>query len=224
MSLEEAEERIRRGVGDLVDRVKSPGSQKRRKGEQKPLGAKPTPVGYDGAAESSRPVKGPSESAGLENIGLQRPKAAYLLVSPPQGPTKSLLSMSLSFSNPFAKKPQGRNGGTAHPKPVSGPALAAPAASTHATAESDDSQQELARNPTVMVYGDQDVFMAAKKQRQWARGLESVPGSLFRAHEVSTAGHFWIEEGVLNILQDAVRTFGEELLQASASPDAGKDG
>jgi len=85
-----------------------------------------------------------------------------------------------------------------------------------------EAELKLLSNPTLAVYGDRDVFVSAKKLRDWARRLEAAPGSRFRAHEVSTAGHFWTEEGVLFILRDAVKTFARGLITPDTVVEAGK--
>ncbi|KAL1838300.1 hypothetical protein VTK73DRAFT_4359 [Phialemonium thermophilum] len=48
--------------------------------------------------------------------------------------------------------------------------------------------------------------------------MEAAPGSRFRAHEVSTAGHFWTEKGTLGTMLDAVRTFAQGVLGDHAGP------
>ncbi|OIW22694.1 hypothetical protein CONLIGDRAFT_152824 [Coniochaeta ligniaria NRRL 30616] len=132
---------------------------------------------------------------------------AYLLISPLQGIVTHLATMS--FTNLFGKKTAGAphdrptktdRDGSRTPAEPNGPALAW------------EAEHKLVSNPTLAVYGDQDVFVAAKRLRDWARRLEAAPKSHFRAHEISTAGHFWTEEGVLYIMRDAVRTFAERLL------------
>jgi len=128
---------------------------------------------------------------------------AYMLISPLQGLVIHLATMS--FSNPFGKKTTR----LAKPK-VDHDGTRSPAGDEAASAY--EAEHKLISNPTLAVYGDQDVFVAAKKLRDWAKRLETAPSSRFRAHGVSTAGHFWTEEGVLYNMRDAVRTFAEGLL------------
>ncbi len=124
-------------------------------------------------------------------------RAAYLLVSPPIGVAASLATMS--FSLPFSRKLSHR-GSTPGPE-SSEPPIAA------------DADRNLADHPTLAIFGDADVFLSSKKAREWAARLGSLPNSQFRAHEVSTAGHFWTEGRTLNVLRDAVGAFAEGLLQ-----------
>ncbi|KAH8906461.1 hypothetical protein BR93DRAFT_880780 [Coniochaeta sp. PMI_546] len=139
--------------------------------------------------------------------GMTSFQPAYLLISPLQGIVTHLATMSFTnlFGKKAAKAPHDRasktdRDGSRTPAETNAPALAS------------EAEHKLVSNPTLAVYGDQDVFVAAKKLREWAQRLETTPKSRFRAHEISTAGHFWTEEGVLYIMRDAVRTFAEGLL------------
>jgi pimeloyl-ACP methyl ester carboxylesterase len=111
----------------------------------------------------------------------------------------------MSFPNLFAKRSARPSKGAHSRADKAGP-------ESERAALASEAEQKLARNPTLAVYGDQDVFVAAKRLREWASRLERVPESKFRAHEISTAGHFWAEERVAYIMKDAVRTFAEELI------------
>lgn len=51
-------------------------------------------------------------------------------------------------------------------------------------------------HPTLVIYGDKDVFASQRRLRRWAESLKSKPDSLLQFHEVTGAGHFWHEEGV----------------------------
>ncbi|KAB5585001.1 Alpha/Beta hydrolase protein [Coniochaeta sp. 2T2.1] len=136
---------------------------------------------------------------------MTRFQPAYLLISPIQGYVANLATMSISY--PFGKK------------------AAKPPKSTKTDQDDTrsptelnpghlawEAEHKLTSNPTLAIYGDRDVFVAAKSLRNWSKRLEAVPASQFRAHEVSTAGHFWTEEGVLFIMRDAVKTFANLLL------------
>ncbi|KAL8356177.1 hypothetical protein RB601_001470 [Gaeumannomyces tritici] len=81
-----------------------------------------------------------------------------------------------------------------------------------------EADRKMVENSTLVVYGDSDVFVSNRRMRGWAARLQGVPGSRFRAHEVSTAGHFWQEgpadgESVAHVLHHAVQTFADGLLQ-----------
>ena len=78
----------------------------------------------------------------------------------------------------------------------------------------DEAEQKFIVNPSMAAYGDADSFVTTKSIRAWASRLKGVSGSMFRAHEVSTAGHFWAEEGVIFTLRDAVQTFAGALVSA----------
>lgn len=74
-------------------------------------------------------------------------------------------------------------------------------------------EAKLRQNPTLAVYGNQDVFVPASRLRSWKARMEGTespeglevaqtegaalgsPG--FQGREIDGAGHFWIEEGVL---------------------------
>ena len=51
-------------------------------------------------------------------------------------------------------------------------------------------------HPTLVIYGDKDVFASQRRLRRWAESMKSKPNALFQFHEISGAGHFWREEGV----------------------------
>jgi pimeloyl-ACP methyl ester carboxylesterase len=134
-------------------------------------------------------------------------RPAYLLVSPLRGMITHLASMS--YSNMFGTKTP-KAGNDQPPKPVGH--AARERASFWAEAE-----EKLTANPTLAIYGDQDVFVAAKRVRDWANRLSKAPGSHFRAQEVATAGHFWREGRVIYTMRDAVRLFAASLLSPEHS-------
>ena len=57
-------------------------------------------------------------------------------------------------------------------------------------------EAKLLDHPTLVIYGDKDLFASQRRLRRWAESLKSKPDSLLRFHEVTGAGHFWREEGV----------------------------
>ncbi|KAK3321984.1 Alpha/Beta hydrolase protein [Apodospora peruviana] len=201
----EAEEKIRKGVADLMTKARK--GQKRRhvSGEGSALhhqGAE------DDAVEEKEPHQEPAHDFLLPVPGRTVASPAYLLVSPLQGVITNLATMS--FPAPFARAAQkpaivGKTG--AHPgelKPIAQPATLPV-----------EAEEKLVRNPTLAVYGDRDGFVPARKLRQWASRLQEVPDSKFRAHEVSNAGHFWAQGKVAFTMRDAVQTFAEGLLSES---------
>ncbi|KAH8885799.1 hypothetical protein GQ53DRAFT_584849, partial [Thozetella sp. PMI_491] len=122
---------------------------------------------------------------------LIRHRPAYLLISPPQGVFRNILN--LSFTNPFSRK---LRRSTSQPLP-SPPAELPPGSSadreSRDSPETSEAEHKLIQNATFVIYGDQDVFIPLKRTREWAASLQAAPDSLFRAHEVSRAGHFWVE-------------------------------
>lgn len=168
------------------------------------------------------------------------PTPAYLLVSPPLSIAGNLTSLSFSLpslpkrllqraSVPPTNEPGG--GGTGGLDPLlKGPQRAAtealgvaadstsPVGGNIALDSLAEADRKMVENSTLVVYGDSDVFVSNRRMRGWAARLQEVPGSKFRAHEVSTAGHFWQEgpadgESVAHVLHHAVQTFADDLLR-----------
>ncbi|KAI2782501.1 Alpha/Beta hydrolase protein [Daldinia loculata] len=178
------EEKIRRGVRDILSRSKF--IHRRRN-------IPPVDQGTGGDIEVPC----------LEHVNnLIRFRTAYLLVSPPLGFVTNLATMSftMSFSNLWAKKKKG------------GPAKNHEDDRKREEGEV-EAEAKLTANPTLAIYGDQDSFLSMKKMRDWATQLSGAEGSQFRYVEVSTAGHFWIEHGVAHELREAVYTFSARLVK-----------
>jgi len=199
----EAEEKLRKGVADVVARAKrGHHHHKVKKGD-----SRDSSDIRDGEGDAGLPAVSRCDDQLPALPSPPQYRTAYVLISPLQGVITNLATMS--FSNPFSKKktkkesPVRTPGESSRPnddhQPISGPAQS-------------DTEQKLVRNPTLAVYGDQDVFAAARKLRDWARRLEGYPDSRFRAHEISTATHFWTEERVVYLMQEAVKTFAEGVL------------
>lgn len=142
------------------------------------------------AADSDQPdqPKCPTTSYNNRKLppvdGLIIPLPAYLLISPLQGLVTHLATMKLIPS------------ALTRPK---GPVVEA-------------AEAKLVQNPTLAIYGDQDVFVPATKLRSWAERLHGQEGSRFSSREIEEAGHFWAEEGVLNRMLDLVAEFAGELV------------
>lgn len=115
-------------------------------------------------------------------IGLTLPRPAYLLVSPIQGIALHLFNAMSWLSTRSAW-----------------------------AATSTSAEQKMLRNPTLAVYGDCDAFISPPKMRTWTSELARRERSQFHASEVSTAGHFWIEEGVMVRLKEIVDDFAHRL-------------
>ncbi|KAI1413069.1 Alpha/Beta hydrolase protein [Hypoxylon sp. FL1857] len=178
----EREERIRKGVRELLSRNKL-------------IHRKNTynPTDQSGAVER--------EETCLEGIdNLVRFRCAYLLVSPPVGIVTTIATMT--FSNPFSSWSKRRKGGTVLNRNHEG----------YAKREEVEAEAKLMKHPTLAIYGDQDGFLALKKMRDWTAQLSSAEGSQFDHVEVSGAGHFWIEEGVVYELKEAVSSFAARLI------------
>ncbi|KAK4223958.1 hypothetical protein QBC38DRAFT_372007 [Podospora fimiseda] len=158
-------------------------------------GQKPASRGNGAVVDHLHPVP---------NLTVYRP--AYLLVSPLQGVVRNLTTMSLPtpLSNiakklwnqlPARNKSPSQAENIQPPQPLSV-----------------EAEAKLVQNPTLAIYGDRDNFVSARKLRQWTSRLEGIPDSQFRAHEVSTATHFW--QGKLgHTLRDAIQAYAQFLLQ-----------
>ncbi|KAI1491170.1 Alpha/Beta hydrolase protein [Biscogniauxia mediterranea] len=161
------EERIRRGVKELLERTKLI----RKK--------------HDSGHTQAEHVEQCLERIG----GFTVFRSAYLAVSPPIGVFTNLATMS--FPSPFSSWSRRLNDhGTSSAK------------ATHSEAE-----EKLITRPTLVIYGSQDGFVTPRKMRDWAGQLSRAEGSQFQHVEVSGAGHFWLEEGAIYKLRDAVDTF-----------------
>lgn len=192
----DAEEKIRKGVAELMRTAKGGhhlGTHHRdKKGNSKAEHQNLTKEEAD-AGPDQVGLKDPEALPAVEDLTL--PRVAYILVSPPVGWATSL--MTLNLGGFFGKRPK------THKAKEGG-----------ATVSSKDSpeRQKLVENPTLAIYGDTDIFVGVKKFREWASKLQEEPGTKFRAHEISTAGHFYVEEGTLQKLVEAVKAFSGELL------------
>ena len=188
----EFEETIRHGVAELMART--------RKGHRRSHSGRAPPRGVEHAPDHLPPV--PERTS-------FRP--AYLLISPLQGVISNLATMSLPvLSMPGKGWPRfpGRGSMAAVEEPPEAAILA------KVTAGAED---KLVQNPTLAVYGDHDGFVPVRKLRDWASRLEAVPGSQFRAHEVSSATHFWATRNVASTLREAVAAFGASVLDSKIS-------
>ncbi|KAK7744076.1 hypothetical protein SLS53_003594 [Cytospora paraplurivora] len=204
----DAEERIRAGVAELKRKTRIRQVQLRRRVNSASRGRDTHVVAREGDVQEVKEDKEPDTL--LPVAGLVLPRAAYLLVSPPIGWATNLMTLDLAspMSSLLGRLPRPVVRGRDRTRDE-----AAPPAETKAE------RQKLVENPTIAVYGDSDVFVGVKKFREWAARLQSAPGSRFRAHEISTAGHFYAEEGTAQRLADAVRAFSGEFLVSSAQDD-----
>lgn len=192
-SVEDREEKIRRGVKEILARTRRGRGRSRHGTPQGHAG------GAGGAGAHSGEEKEEEEECMARVEGLPAYRSAYLAVSPPVGYVTNLATMS--FPNPFGSWSSRRAG-----RPVADHDGAG-------DGEHHDSEGKLARNPTLVVYGDQDGFLTLRKLREWTARLEAYDSSQFREIEVAGAGHFWAEEGVIYKLRDAVGFFGTGLLR-----------
>lgn len=69
-------------------------------------------------------------------------------------------------------------------------------------------------HPTLVIYGDNDLFASQRKLRRWAESLKSKQQSLFQFHEVTGAGHFWREEGVETQMRGFVREWTQDIARS----------
>ena len=187
----EFEETIRHGVAELMART--------RKGHRRTHSGRAPPRGVEHAPDHLLAITGRTSF-----------RPAYLLVSPLQGVVSNLATMSLPvLSMPGKGWPRFPGRGSKETSALGEPPEAATL--TKATAGAED---KLAQNPTLAIYGDRDGFVPVSKLRNWASRLEAVPGSQFRAHEVSSATHFWATRNVALTLREAVATFAASLLDS----------
>jgi len=138
-------------------------------------------------------------------------RSAYLLVSPLQGIITNLATMS--FPSPLSIGP-----GKLLSRWLLQPEEQTPAEpNVLSRSICPGAEDKLTQNTTLAIYGDRDVFVSARKLREWATRLQTLEGSHFHAIEVSGAGHFWAQSRkYARILQDTVQTFGLSLLSDTA--------
>ncbi|KAG5985448.1 hypothetical protein E4U55_000010 [Claviceps digitariae] len=199
----DAEDRIRKGVHDLMGKRKSQHALHHRNWslrrswsassnvelrDGKPRWEQPASKAAAAVAPGESPEKHPNDE---QKPQLERlpalphfvyPRPAYILVSPLQGLVAHLATMSLLSS---------RN---------------------HKHGPDDPAEQKLVDNPTLAVFGDNDVFVPVGKLRTWTTKLSSRSGSRFTAWEVFRAGHFWTEEGVLQDMNERIGMFAGSLV------------
>ena len=74
-----------------------------------------------------------------------------------------------------------------------------------------ESDRKFTVDPTLAVFGDDDVFVSVKRLRSWVEKLEDTKNygeaCQFRHREVSGAGHFWHDHEAIRVLQDEVKGF-----------------
>ena len=76
-----------------------------------------------------------------------------------------------------------------------------------------DHEMKLAVDPSLVVFGDDDVFVSVKRLRSWAEKLSEASNGIgrFRYAEVKKAGHFWLDSEAVKVLQEEVKAFVETL-------------
>lgn len=125
----------------------------------------------------------PAEGKLPPNSRMVAPKPAYLLISPLQGLASHLVTMSILPSS----------------------------ISRQRDASAQAAEDKLVQNPTLAIFGDDDGFSQVGKLRAWVKRLGEQDQSQFRGEEVSGAGHFWAEDGVLREMLHFIDTFAKEL-------------
>ncbi|KAK1500641.1 hypothetical protein CTAM01_06576 [Colletotrichum tamarilloi] len=182
----DAEDKIRRGVNDLLAKTK----RHHHKGVAVPQEKLAT-------IPSNQEVSVVVEE--VPNLTQVRP--AYLLVSPLQGVITHLAAMSFLHTTP-GRGLFSRGGG--RPREQGAPTFTAD--------QKHQSESKLIENDTLALYGDRDIFVPVAKLRGWVERLEGTDGSHFHGEEVSSAGHFWTEGNVASVLRDKVSDFAAKLL------------
>ncbi|KAH9892158.1 Alpha/Beta hydrolase protein [Xylariomycetidae sp. FL2044] len=181
------EERIRKGVKELLARTRL--IRKRR-------AVTSSTDEHEGAHEGAHE----DDDYLAEVVDLTTFGSAYILVSPPFGFVTNLATMS--FANPFSSWSRKANSRVATRK----------VAADNTEREQSDADVKLIRNPSLLVYGDEDTFLSLRRIREWTKQLGTDARSQCRSVEVVGAGHFWMEEGVLYDLGDAIGRFAKKLL------------
>lgn len=126
--------------------------------------------------ETLQPWSLPDGSSGLgqleDTLDASRVDTSYLLVSPLLPPVNLFLTLfstlSLEVSIP----------GAAHKNHVPCPKPA----------------DQLCRQRTLAIYGDDDTFTSGQKLRRWALEMSQKRSSQFQSVEVEGVGHFWRED------------------------------
>lgn len=194
----EREDKIRKGVKDILGRSKLV-RRRRHGGDQSKLESTST----DSSAHD--------EHHDCMQIVTDLPqfRSAYLTVSPPIGLMTSLATMSIP--NPFGSLSRKRGGRGTSVSEGSQESAETP------QNEAEAAEQKLVRNPTLVVYGDQDGMAQVHKFREWAARLKAYAGSQYLDVEISGAGHFWWEEGVIYQLRSAIETYAKSLTRNEAA-------
>ena len=82
-------------------------------------------------------------------------------------------------------------------------------------ASTSEHEMKLSIDPTLALFGDDDIFVSVKKLRAWAQKLVDAGNasktSRFRYAEVKNAGHFWHNHEAMKILTEEIATFTREL-------------
>ncbi|OAA65815.1 acid phosphatase [Niveomyces insectorum RCEF 264] len=174
----------------------------------------------------------------VSNLPAVRP--AYLLVSPPVGLVTSLATLSWGMPSWGANGSAKTAGGSRlFRRKTTAATATSTATATSVNGGLPPAEAKLAAHPTLVVYGAADSLVSHRRMRQWTTKLEaasrvaaaaavttttlattedtqtpqnSASGHLFRACEVPTAGHFWIEGRTQYALQAAVDAFAAELV------------
>jgi pimeloyl-ACP methyl ester carboxylesterase len=194
------EERLHKGVTEFM--------AKARKGNRKYRSSEDLGVAIDDFNKAQKVPPAPEPLLPVPRQTSYRP--AYLLVSPLQGVVTNLATMSfgsplLSLSRRLPTRSNSWSGRSVSDTETANDRSREPPPS--------DAEQKLVLHPTLAIYGDRDSFVPVRKLREWASRLEGMPNSKFRAHEVSSAGHFWAQGNVAGIMRDAVKTFAESVLR-----------
>jgi len=193
------EDKIHKGVAELRMKAKKGHRRRLASGE-----------GHGMVVDAGEPdTRVPSPEYLLPLPGRIGHRPAYLLISPLQGIVTNLATMS--FPSPL----------TSLSRKMPMRSLSWSGRATDSVNDEDavpkspsttDAERKLISNPTLAIYGDSDGFVAARKLRNWASRFEGIPDSKFRAHEVSSAGHFWAQGNAAVVMRDAVTTFANKVL------------
>ncbi|PHH61709.1 hypothetical protein CDD81_8054 [Ophiocordyceps australis] len=79
--------------------------------------------------------------------------------------------------------------------------------------EAQEAEDKLTHNPTLALFGAKDGLVPANKVRAWLGRLQAQGAVRLEAQQISGAGHFWAERGVLGELRAGVGRFAEGVLE-----------
>ena len=142
-------------------------------------------------ADDAQEARIDSTHRGMAN-DIPIPNISYLLVSPILPPVSMFVTM-------FSRMPfiSGQNSGIS----IEGTHVPSP-----------KPEEQLCAYPTLVIFGDKDMFTPTTKIRKWVEDLSEAPQSKFQSREIIGAGHFWVEHNVESQMRYALRQWLRQTL------------